>query len=798
MRKAFDVFSAEEGRGVIKFEPRAKSEISDALQIEQIAQATGLAGGVAQILWQRGIKTEAQAEQFLNPGEAHIHDPFLLPDMAQSVERIKRAMAEGEIVTVFCDYDADGTCGGSALYVYLQGSGVSVHIMTPNRHKEGYGLSEGAVREIDANDSTLIITVDCGITNLDEIEVAKSLGIDVIVTDHYECGEALPDTPYIINPKRADSEYPCSFIAGCGVAFKLIHALSSLEVAMQYIDLIAIGTVTDIVPLLGENRAIVHLGVQRMKENTSAGVEALARAAGIKIGTSLGVSFGLGPRINAAGRMDTADIAIEILSATESSKQLDEKAKALCKLNDLRRAQVDEITSSAEQMVMENEYMNDSAILLANEDWNTGVIGIAAAKITDKFTRPCVLFGGADGLLVGSARSIESINVYEALDAFADTYEKFGGHAQAAGLTIKPQMLSSLRENVCKYIDEHYDESDFVQRKVYDMELSVSEITSKLVRDIDRLEPFGHANEKPVVAVMGADITQTKYVGKGIKPHLKFGMSQGGAVVDAVSFFFKSNHSFVSRTCDFLGEAGINDFNAKPQIVVRYMAMHFDKRLVDSFVSAHKNQMYRQFMDEVAQAYENSSSSSDMSESEFMQSVKGQMDKSRFGMCIAAGVKPAFDRLLGMDAIRDALSAGKLILYDSRDYKSDNCVACAPVSGHRIVYRVGVGGFYDARMKSDYKKHAQEFFAPRNELLGIYKTISQAAAQEPKTMEQISSSLGITFEQAAFAMRVFYELQLIEVDKSGRILATKNSGEKRELSESLCYRSFAALMEEGK
>lgn len=796
MREAFGVFGEEEGDRVIKFEPRIKSEISDAHEIEQIVQATGLSVGVAQILWQRDIKTVADAERFLRPSEEHIHDPFLLPDMAQGVERIKRAVAEGEIVTVFCDYDADGTCGGSALYLYLQSKDVNVNIMSPNRHKEGYGLNEGAVREIDANDSTLIITVDCGITNVDEIEVAKSLGIDVIITDHHECGQTLPDTPYIINPKRPGSEYPCAFIAGCGVAFKLIHALSNLETAMQYIDLIAIGTVTDIVPLLDENRAIVHLGVQRMKENPSAGVEALARAAGIKIGTSLGVSFGLGPRINAAGRMDTADIAIEILSATQSSKQLDEKAKALCALNDLRRAEVDKITSSAQKMVMENEYMNDSAILLANEEWNTGVIGIAAAKITDKFTRPCVLFGGADGLLVGSARSIDSINIYEALDAFSDTYEKFGGHAQAAGLTIKPGQLGSLRENVCKYIDTHYDESAFVQSKVYDMQLRVSEITSKLVADIDRLEPFGHANEKPVVAVMGADITQTKYVGKGIKPHLKFGMRQDGAVVDAVSFFFKSNHSFVSRTCDFLGEAGINDFNSKPQIVVRHMSMHFDNRLVDSFVAAHKNQMYRQFMDEVAQVYENSSS--DMGESDFMQSVDRQMDKSRFGMCIVAGTKPAFDRLLGIDVIKKALSSGTLILYDSRDYKSDNCVACAPVSGHRIVYRVGVPGFYDARMQSDYKKHAQVFFAPRNELLGVYKTMLQFAADGSKTMEQISQSCGITYEKAAFAMRVFYELQLIEVEKSGRIFATKNGGEKKELSESLCYRSFVALMEEGK
>ena len=454
---------------MLKFEQKACEKEKDERLIKLIAKETGLSIEAAEIMWQRGITGISEAKLFLEPSAEQINDPFLLPDMKDSVQRIQRAVSEGEIVTVFCDYDADGTCGGSSVYLHLKSLGLNVNIMSPNRHKEGYGLSEAAVRKIDEADSTLIITVDCGITNIEEAALAKELGIDVIITDHHECGEELPDTPYIINPKRPDSEYPCPFIAGCGVAFKLIQALSGLESAFEYIDLTAIGTVTDIVALKDENRALVHFGIKKLKEKPSAGIEALSRIAGIKIDSSMGVSFGLGPRINAAGRMDTAQLAIEILSAQVPTRELDEKAKQLCQLNDQRRQEVDDITNSAQQIVLANDYMNDAAILIADESWNTGVIGIAAARIADKYGRPCVLFGGSEGNLVGSARSIDGINMYEALDAFSSGYEKFGGHSQAAGLTIKPQELDELRKKVCAYIEENYDETVFVQKKTFDL-----------------------------------------------------------------------------------------------------------------------------------------------------------------------------------------------------------------------------------------------------------------------------------------------------------------------------------------
>ncbi len=781
---------------MLKFEQRVCETQIDEKMIELIAQETGLCTQAVWIMWQRGIRDIREAKLFLNPSIEQINDPFLLPDMQNSVERIKKAISEGEIVTVFCDYDADGTCGGSSLYLHLKSLGISVNIMSPNRHKEGYGLSESAVRKIDESDSTLIITVDCGITNIEEISLAKELGIDVIITDHHECGQELPDTPYIINPKRQDSKYPCAYIAGCGVAFKLIQALSGLESAMEYIDLVAIGTVTDIVPLKDENRALVHFGIEKLKSKPSAGIEALSRVASIKMNTSLGVSFGLGPRINAAGRMDTAQIAIDILSAEKPSPQLDEQAKQLCQLNDQRRNEVEDITKSAQDMVLKNNYMDDEAILLADEDWNTGVIGIAAAKISDKFNRPCVLFGGAEGGLVGSARSIEGINMYEVLDTFSEKYEKFGGHSQAAGLTIKPDELDDLRRNVCKFIKENYDESVFVPKKVFDLEMDVAQVTNKLVEDLSRLEPFGHSNDKPVILIRNAEITDYKFIGKQKSPHLKFSIKKNGAVAEAVNFFFRNEYTLMSQKGDFLCDADLNDYTKKPQLIVRQLFMHYDTELTKSFESAYRNQMCRQFLDEISMLEQREKDAvPDITEQEFTAEVLMRMKESRFSMCIAAGTKPAFERLVSIKSIKSALLSGEIVLHDKKDYRSDNCIYTGQAPGHRDTYYIGVLGFFDNELKEAYRCYAKEFFMPRKELLDFYKKASETLAEKPRTVETVVEAAGESYERAAFALRVLSELELIGVGKSGRIFAIKSEGVKKELTQSRAYRSFMDLLE---
>ncbi len=775
---------------MIKFEEKKYETECSTEAMEVLRLATGLSESVARLLFKRGVTTDKDAKRFLHPGPEQLLDPLLLPDMDKSVARIKAALGSKEKITVFCDYDADGTCGGCALFLHLKSQGADVSIMTPNRHREGYGLSLEAVEAIAKGGTSLIITVDCGITNVAETALAKSLGVDVIITDHHECG-ALPDTPYIVNPKRPDSAYPCPYLAGCGVAFKLIHALSSLSEAMKYIDLAAVGTVTDIVPLLGENRAIAHLGIKKLRREPCAGLKALAECAGIELPkiSSFGVSFGLGPRINAAGRMDTAELAIDILRARQMSPALRENAEKLCALNERRRKEVEDIQNSAEDMIQANAYMNDSAIMLADESWNAGVIGIAAAKIAEKYMRPCVLFGGSGGSLVGSARSIEGINMFEVLGAFAERYEKFGGHAQAAGLTIAPCALESLRRDVCEYIDTHYDESVFERKKTYDLRLNVVDITPEFVADIERLEPFGQCNEKPVIAV-SADIADSKFVGNGRKPHLKFRMRQANHSIEAVNFFYKDSHSFISQSCDFLCEAGINEYNGAPQLIVRDIAVKYDDALAEGFLAANRRDMIQNFLDEITRIGKDGAPES-MDEAQFAALLAGEQKKSRFGLCVEAPTAPAFKRLLSMKAVDEALRRGEIVLFDAKAYTADNCVAVSPPAGFQRTLRAGAGAgsFFDDEMQRRYRIEAQRYFAPREEMLKAFGALSCG----PMESFEAERRLGAGPEKFAFIQRVLCELELIETDKSGRIHAIKGSP-KKDLMHSACFCGFKEFL----
>ncbi len=762
-------------------------------KIAAVQAATGLCEPVAALLCRRGIDTPAAAKRFLHPGPEQFHDPLLLPDMEEAVRRIKNAVETGEKITVFCDYDADGTTGGCALYLHLKSAGAIVNILTPNRHKEGYGLNTAVVEQMAGDGCSLIITVDCGITNVEETRLARSLGMDVVITDHHECGDILPDTPYIINAKRADNIYPDLNLAGCGVAFKLIHALSSLAEAMRYIDLIAIGTITDIVPLLGENRVIAYMGLDKMRKSPSAGVAALAQAAGINLeeASSFNISFGLGPRINAAGRMDTAEAAIEILRSTKPGAALSLSAQRLCELNDARKKDVEDILADAEAMIDENGYHSDPAILLAQSGWNAGVIGIAAAKIAEKYTRPCVLFGGEDNL-VGSARSIESINIYDVLSVFADRYIKFGGHSQAAGLTIAPKVLEGLRRDVCDYIRAHYDDRAFVRMKLYDMALHAGEITRELVEDIKRLEPFGQNNEKPAVAVLGGYVLSSRFVGKNEQPHLKLVIGQNKRKIDAVAFYYKDTHALRPGRADFLCEPGIDSMTNRPQLIVRDIVYYQDDALIRSFLEANAESFAKGFLDEVSVF----GTPGMQSEALFTNALQEALAKSRFGLCVSVRTVPALRRVLSLASVREAMKQGRLILWDHKSFSPDNCIACGMAAGHTRVLSVGANSntaLFDEAMRTAYRSHAAGVFLNRDKLLGVYRALA-AMLKRPRTVADISRKLSLPLESAAFAMRVLSELQLLAVDKSGRILALNEGQPRKELRQSRCFANFEDLL----
>lgn len=761
-----------------------------------VGEAAGICAPAAALLVARGIDTPEKAKRFLHPGPEQFHDPLLLPDIVQAAVRIKAAVSAREKIMIFCDYDADGITGGCALHLFLKNLGADSEISTPNRHREGYGLNETAVMQMAQSGVSLIITVDCGITNVQEIALASSLGIDTIITDHHECPQILPSTPYIINAKREDSLYPDSNLSGCGVVFKLIHAMSSLAEAMRYIDLIAIGTITDIVPLIGENRVIAHMGLQRLQKNPSAGINALAKQAGIELEsiTSFYVSFGLGPRINAAGRMDTAQLAIDILKEDKPDAEVYEKAQNLCKLNDLRKKEVDEILFEAQEAIENCRYHTEPVIMIASPEWNAGVLGIAAAKIAEKYSRPCVLFGGKP-LLTGSARSIEGINIYTALAAFSDRYEKFGGHAQAAGLTIKADALDSLRHDVCEYLRAQYDESVFVQKRVYDLVLSPEDITQELVDDLRRLEPFGAGNEKPLIAVMDALLSEPRFVGKKDAPHLKFKIRQGNHSCDAVSFYYKDMHSLLPKRADFLCEAGIDSFSGKPQLIMRDIGFIYSAELADNFLKVNNTRILHGFLDEAAM-FGSGGAPLELATEQIESVISGLCMQSRFGLCISAYTEPALRFLFKLPAAKAALKAGRLILWDEKFYTPENCIACGEAGGHPRVLRLGISesALWCNELREAYRSYAKAFFAPREELLDLYARLGRQLFAKPLAVSNAAKMLGTSTEKALFALRVFCELELLVTDKNDRILALNNGGARKELSHSACYKGLEGLI----
>ncbi len=767
-------------------------------QAEAVGEAAGLCAPAAQLLFARGIDTPDKAKRFLYPGPEQFCDPLLLPDIVQAAARIKAAVCARENIIIFCDYDADGITGGCALHLFLKRLGADTQISTPNRHREGYGLNESAVRQMAQSGVSLIITVDCGITNNQEIALANSLGIDTIITDHHECPHTLPPTPYIINAKRQDSLYPDSNLAGCGVVFKLIHALSSLAEAMRYIDLIAIGTITDIVPLIGENRVIAHMGLQRLKKNPSAGILALAKQAGIELGSinSFYVSFGLGPRINAAGRMDTAQLAIDLLKADKPGADIIEKAERLCALNNQRKKEVDEILLEAQEVIERCGYHSEPVIMIASPNWNAGVLGIAAAKIAERYTRPCVLFGGQP-LLTGSARSIEGINIYGVLAAFSNRYEKFGGHEQAAGLTVKADELDALRHDVCELVRAQYDESIFIKKHICDLVLSPKDITRKLVEDLQRLEPFGAGNEKPLIAVRNAFLSEQRFVGKKDAPHLKFKIEQDNNLCDAVAFYYKDNHTLVPERADFLCEAGMDSFSGKPQLIMRDIGFIYSEQLAKRYKAAYNINLREEFLNEAAR-FGIAGAPLELTAEQISLTISDSLMQSRFGLCISACTEPALCFLLNLPEVETALYNGRLILWDEKSFSPENCIACGEAFGHTRVLRLGITDSYlwCRELREAYKNYAKGFFAPRAELLEIYAKLGRLLKNKPVAVSSAAKRLGISEERAAFSLRVFTELELLVIDKNDRILALNKKGPRKELSQSACFKGFEDLINE--
>ena len=549
---------------------------SDKLKIKQISQKFNLPEFIAKILVNRNITEDEQIKVFLNPTRNDFYNPFLLNDMDKAVSKIIEAINKKQKIIIYGDYDVDGITSITVLKKFLEDRGIKVGYYIPDRLNEGYGLNKEAISKISSEGYELIITVDCGITAIEDVEYANSLGMKVIVTDHHEPSDIIPNAFAVINPKRQDSTYPFKNLAGVGVVFKLIQAISKkLELPekeyLKYLDLVCIGTISDIVPLIDENRVIAKLGLKLVCVTRNVGLRELISSIRFKKIDSSAVSFGIAPRINACGRMGHADEAVKLF-LTQNIVEAGNIADDLNKYNVTRQSIEKKIYEEALIKIEETNMSKENSIILGGENWHHGVIGIVASKITDLFNKPSILicFEGDEGK--GSGRSIMGFDLHNALCKSSEYLEKFGGHEMAVGLSLKKENFNKFKEKFQGIVEES-DIKDIVPIIKIDKEIDLKNITMDMVKEMSKLEPFGEENKIPIFLFRNLKIDSIRAISDG--KHLKLSLKYSRGWIDAIGFNMGElvEQFTIEDKIDVVGFLEINSYNniEKLQINIKDM-----------------------------------------------------------------------------------------------------------------------------------------------------------------------------------------------------------------------------------
>jgi len=514
---------------------------SDPDQQKNLSDALGISPIIAQLLINRGLGEIDQARTFLRGDISELYDPFLMKGMPEAVSRISKAIEKKEKIFIHGDYDVDGVTAISILMFTLRNFGIEPVYYVPDRLTEGYGLAEAGVKEAIRIGADLVVTVDCGISSHEEISSLNAHNIDVIITDHHAVPKVLPPAYSIVNPHQKDCAYPDKDLSGVSIAFKLCEALCSEfhnSDVWKHLDLVSLGTVSDVAPIVGENRILVKEGLKLFKTNNSnKGIKALIEASGLKRDRDIGsfeIGFILGPRINAAGRLASADIAVELL-LTDDNKKAMALAKRLNEAN-RERQKIEGSTLKAAMSKIERDinFKEHKVIVLHGEDWHTGVIGIVASRISDRFYRPCILISTKDGIGRGSGRSIEDFHLFDALMGCEDILKEYGGHKYACGLTILEKNLDRFKKTINQIADGVLVGDDLIPRLDIDMEIPLSSLDYNIVEEVAGLGPFGEGNEQPVFCSKGLRLSRPARVIKG--EHIKLWVTDGNKNFDAIGF----------------------------------------------------------------------------------------------------------------------------------------------------------------------------------------------------------------------------------------------------------------------
>ena len=516
---------------MIRFVERKSNKETQQTDIHALCKTYSLSPITAKLLVTRGID---DPERFLSPDFNNLHDPYLLPDMDKAVSRIRLALSRKERIAVYGDYDVDGLTAAAILCRYLDSLKADYVCHIPHRHEEGYGLNEKALRCLKSKGVSLVVTVDCGISGIGEAEIAKEIGVDLIVTDHHQCSEVLPDCYAVVVHTRPDAAYPYPYLCGAGIAAKLVSALGGTEALKEYIDLLALGTVADMVPLLGENRIFAYEGLKKINSDPNTGIRALLCVSHARMPVSSEqLVFLLAPRINAAGRMASPELALRLLM-TDDNEEAMRLAGDLESLNSLRQQQEQSMFMKAEEIIKRDRLLNNMAIVIYDESFASGIAGIVASRLVQRYTRPAAVLCREGEKIVGSLRSVEGIDVFCALKQCAPYLEKFGGHEIAGGITLLPENLDAFRTLFCSMVESSAPEA-FLPHIPYDGIVTPKEICLDLAYDLKKLEPYGQGNPEPVFLIDNVALRSLRKVGKDGK-HLQLKLGEKNDEVGAIAF----------------------------------------------------------------------------------------------------------------------------------------------------------------------------------------------------------------------------------------------------------------------
>ena len=540
----------------------------DEEKVEQIQKEFGLSRLLATILVNKGLETKQEIDVFLNPTRKDFHNPYLMPDMEIAVKRIIQAIENKEKVIIYGDYDVDGITSITVLKKFLADRGLEVDSYIPNRLDEGYGLNKAAIDKIVSEKYNLMITVDCGI---EEIDYANGLGLETIVTDHHEPAEVLPKAVAVVDAKRKDNKYPNNQLAGVGVVFKLIQAISLVynldeKEYLKYLDIVCVGTISDIVPLVDENRVIAKLGLKLVEVTRNIGLKALLNSIGYKKIDSSAISFGVAPRINACGRMGYQEEALKLF-LTNNIQEAREITAKLNKYNSKRQETEKQIFEQAIKAIEKEDIDKLNSIVIAGENWHHGVIGIVASKLTEKYFKPTILICMEKDIGKGSGRSVPGFDLHGALVSSSKYLEKYGGHEMAVGLTLKKENFEDFK-NTFEQIAEKSNIKEIVPVIKLDGEISLKDINKDLVKELEVLEPYGEKNRTPLFVYKNLKIDSIRSLSEG--KHLKLTLKDDNMLINAIGFNLGklSEEFLIGDKIDIVGVLEFNNFNGEELVQI--------------------------------------------------------------------------------------------------------------------------------------------------------------------------------------------------------------------------------------